>query len=101
MNPQRRYYASRTKDLFSVVIPFFEAFPLRAKKHNDFLIWKEGVALLMEVWKRKRVVLGWQQGMMPKWTEDDIRRFDQMRIALENIREYVPDHVATFLTAPL
>jgi len=47
------YNVARIKDLHDVIVPFFEKYPLRAKKARDFAIWKEAVDLLWE--KQQRV----------------------------------------------
>lgn len=44
-NPQVRYIVTRTADLYHVIIPLFEAYPLRSKKVKDFDIWKQIVSI--------------------------------------------------------
>lgn len=43
--PSARFRVSNCDDLFHIIVPFFERFPLRAKKRGDFEIWKEGVKI--------------------------------------------------------
>lgn len=45
-NPQVAYYISDTPSQIGKVIPHFLNYPLRAKKQNDFYLWKEGVTLI-------------------------------------------------------
>jgi len=38
--PQTLYVVRRTADLYHVIVPLFEKYPLRAKKRKDFEVWK-------------------------------------------------------------
>ncbi|MDD3915305.1 MAG: LAGLIDADG family homing endonuclease [Bacteroidales bacterium] len=40
------YRVGRKKDLVNIIIPFFERYPLRAKKQQDFYIWKIVVGMI-------------------------------------------------------
>lgn len=79
----------RTKELTRIVIPHFERFPLLAKKHRDFSIWKEGVNLLTEVRSRKRTAnpppLG---GGHRRWTDEELRSFQSLCRQLKAQRKY-------------
>ena len=48
--PQRfkelQYRVYGFKDLLNKIIPFFNKFPLRAKKKQDFVLWKEAAGIL-------------------------------------------------------
>lgn len=44
-NPTVRYAVKRTGDAYHVLLPFFERYPLRAKKLEDFHIWKQIVVI--------------------------------------------------------
>lgn len=45
---QARYNVQNIKDIISKVIPFFEKHTLRAKKKNDFLLWKKAAFLIAQ-----------------------------------------------------
>ena len=40
------YSVYRRSDLESVIIPFFERYPLMSRKHEDFVKWSEVVRLM-------------------------------------------------------
>ena len=44
-NPQIRYSVWRIADLYHVIVPLFERYPLYSKKAKDFAIWKTLVAI--------------------------------------------------------
>lgn len=77
--PMARYYVSRPEDLINTMIPFFERYPLRAKKARDYAIWKEGVRLVFDVSQRNGQV---------KWRPEDIERFDLLIANLQDCRKY-------------
>lgn len=41
-----RYNVQNIKDIVEKVIPFFEKYPLRAKKRQDFELWKEATQIV-------------------------------------------------------
>lgn len=41
-----RYSVQDTRDLITKIIPFFEKFPLRAKKKNDYILWVEAIKII-------------------------------------------------------
>lgn len=43
--PLVAYYVTRNADLYHVIIPLFEKYPLRTKKARDFSIWRELVGI--------------------------------------------------------
>ena len=43
---EARYTVNALENLQNMVVPFFEKFPLRAKKRHDFELWKEALSLL-------------------------------------------------------
>lgn len=53
--PLCRYEIQRSADLQEIIVPHFEAYPLRAKKRRDFMIWKRAVSLLYQVSERPRI----------------------------------------------
>ena len=45
---QCRFSISKWDILWNVVIPFFEKYPLQAKKQKDYLLWVEALGILMK-----------------------------------------------------
>jgi len=82
------YHAVRIADLVSVVIPHFQTFPLRAKKRNDFLIWKEAVSFVDQVIRIPLVHLGGKDGSLRRWTPERMDYFRALMNALKVGREY-------------
>ncbi len=74
-----RFVVSRPCDLAAVVVPHFDAFPLRAKKARDFAIWREAVLLLHEVNLSPTTPTG-RVGGGTKWTQERLTRFDAIRL---------------------
>jgi hypothetical protein len=42
-----RFSVSKWDDLSNKILPFFEKYPLRAKKQKDYLLWMEALAILI------------------------------------------------------
>ena len=53
-----RYCVRSISELRDVIVPFFEKFPLRTYKHNDFLVFKKVIVLMSE--KKHLVDGGWK-----------------------------------------
>lgn len=89
--PQAKYVIYHSADLKQVVIPLFEKYSLRAKKARDFVIWKQAVELLVEIksrkWKSVRSNFKYG-GSLPKWTQEDVKRFTSWWKELRQVREY-------------
>ena len=77
---------TRTLDLIAVIIPHFEAFPLRAKKVRDFRVWKDGIYLMHQCSRAPRVRVGPTNGQI--WTPDRLRHFRSLADALKAGRQY-------------
>jgi hypothetical protein len=43
MRDQGKYTCRRLEDLWQVIVPHFERYPLLSKKANDFLLWKKAL----------------------------------------------------------
>lgn len=86
-NAQTALDIRRIGDLSRVVIPHFEAFPLRAKKRADFDVWKQAVALCATVHRRPRHGPG-NGGTYPKWTPAEGERFASLVQALRDVRRF-------------
>lgn len=54
-----RYCVRSISDLQNVIIPFFDKFPLRTYKHNDFLVFKKVIALMAK--KKHLEEKGWNR----------------------------------------
>ena len=78
----------RTDDLVNVIVPHFNAFPLRAKKRRDFVIWREAVVLLHRILKRKRKRRPIGYGQLPKWTLEERAEFRSIWESLKAIRNF-------------
>jgi hypothetical protein len=77
---QARFRVYRLSELIQVVIPHFEKYPLRAKKLHDFMIWKEGVAMLYGISRKP-------SGKY-KWTKSELDRFKQIHMTLREQRKF-------------
>jgi hypothetical protein len=92
-NPAVTYSITRVADLFRVVVPHFQQFPLQAKKQRDFVIWEKGVSLLYRIWSRRRPSFGRRKGgdylgFGRKWTTEEAAEFMALRAALKAQRVY-------------
>jgi hypothetical protein len=102
--PSNYFVIDSLQDLFTKVIPHFDAYPLRSKKARDYVIWREAVLLKHEVGLRPRGWLWMGQcserrmgspehpvslsGRSRRWTEADEQRFIALKHALEEGRKY-------------
>ncbi len=88
-------YSIRTAiDLYSVIVPHFDQFPLRAKKRRDYLIWREGVLMLKDIRSRKTRGTPGRRGIEPRWTDAEIAHFDSLVAALKSQRTYKANPIA-------
>jgi hypothetical protein len=87
-NPSASYAVQAVSDLMKVVIPHFDRFPLRSKKMNDFIIWKQGVELMAEIQSRPLVGRLVQGGLMPRWTDEERDKFHSLSESLSHQRIY-------------
>ncbi len=86
--PQFQYYIQSSKDLWTIIVPFFVRHPLRAKKARDFTIWRQGVELAYNVKNRP-----WDRGHKcggcnSKWTTAERELFATLGNALQQQRSY-------------
>jgi LAGLIDADG endonuclease len=75
-------------DLRRVVIPHFHAYPLRAKKRRDFLVWEQGVDWIARM--RKAFTSGYGR---KRFTDERISEFLDIRDALRSQRKFESDIV--------
>jgi hypothetical protein len=85
---QWKFSVERTPDLVRAVLPHFDRYPLQAKKARDYLIWREGVLQLYEVWQRRPKRNGTPHGFLPKWLDEEVARFTLLRDTLNEQRKY-------------
>jgi hypothetical protein len=86
-NPQFRLVVSRAEDLMATIVPFFERYPIRAKKRRDFPIWARGVELVYRVACRPMSSLG-HRGFRTRWTDREIAEFLAIAGHLNGQRRY-------------
>lgn len=92
-NPHATFSVLKVGDLFGVVIPHFERYPLMAKKRNDFMIWRQGVELMAAVQSRPLSYRPGRSrnrhgGTYPKWTAAERERFISLSELLRETRRY-------------
>lgn len=76
--PQARYEVSNVPGLIKLV-SIMDSYPLRAKKRNDYDIWREAVLLKLKVYQRTT---------NPKWFKTDVAEFVELHNALTAVRDY-------------
>ncbi|QLE58887.1 LAGLIDADG family homing endonuclease [Nostoc sp. TCL26-01] len=77
--PVTYYQVTKNKDLAEIIIPLFEAYPLRSKKSEQYLIWKE------EVLRKYKYFL---DGKSRKATQEEIELTQKSIFILNQLREY-------------
>ncbi len=86
------FHVNRAADLAQIIVPFFDAHPLLAKKSRDFAIWRDGVLLLHKITTRRRCGSRAYAGTLAKWTQEETSRFASLVAALKAQRIYqTPD----------
>jgi hypothetical protein len=85
-----RFYISSAVDLMEIIVPHFDRYPLRAKKRNDFAVWRRGVELLYRVSRRPKIGKAGPGafGTEPKWTDAERAEFIMLIHDLEHIRAF-------------
>ena len=81
-NPGVQFYVHAWRDFFHVLLPLFDQHPLRAKKKNDYVIWREMVKLGYGINQG-----GCGAGSRP-WTAAEVQRFTYLRDMLRTGRQY-------------
>jgi hypothetical protein len=84
--PSSKLVISNIGALESTVISHFERYPLRAKKRNDFEIWKEGIHFLYRLTLRKRPSDG--RRFFPKYSVAELAWFRSLSTRLREQRRY-------------
>jgi hypothetical protein len=88
------YRISRANDLFAIVIPHFERYPLRAKKRKDFFIWAKGVRLLHAIQSNPRK--GQPRGLKFRWPQESIAEFNLLAAALKDGRKFSSQGISNY-----
>jgi len=88
---QAHYLVTAWKDLAMVLVPHFDAFPMRAKKRFDFLLWREMVLLGHVVSQRKRRRRPAGNGTEPLWTPAERERYQFTKELLRQQRRFQAD----------
>lgn len=84
---QVRYDVRDFTSLATIVVPFFHAYPLRAKKRRDFEVWSEAVELAYLVHNRVLTPTSKKRGRS-RWAEPDMLRLREIEQALSQTRAY-------------
>lgn len=84
---QTTYQVTKIRELAEVVIPFFRAFPLRARKATDFEIWSEAIELLWKIQQRPKRPTKRPKGRS-SWTDEDRHRIMALSRALKECRKW-------------
>lgn len=86
-NPQSRFVVSIISELWTIVVPHFDRFPLLAKKKADFDLWRKGVEIIHRVTSIPMKSCG-IYGRLPRWTNQNKQEFYDIQDALEQQRVY-------------
>lgn len=82
-----RYSVQTTEDLHTKIVPFFEKYPLHAKKLHDFNLWKEAVKIFKN---NQRVTVNRKPGAKGfykvKWDKDDLKRLEEIHEAMKQYK---------------
>lgn len=81
-----RYAVNDIGELLDKIVPFFEKYPLHAKKRLDFQLWKEALAILARNQQRNMQRSLKQTGFSKiQWSPKD---FSRLREIHEEMRQY-------------
>jgi hypothetical protein len=78
-NWQTCYRVNRLSAMLHILIPHFEKYPLRSKKQQDFMIWKEAVYMHYHISLKKT---------RTKWTKTEFKHFQSLRDMLRAQRKF-------------
>lgn len=82
-----RYNVANNEDLINNIIPFFEKYPLRAKKKFDFDLWKEAVILIYKNQRKKINTIKGSNGFQKTiWDENDLKRLKEIKIEMKKYK---------------
>ena len=91
-SPVAIYRLTHITILKNTLVPLLERCPLRAKKQNDFEVWKKAVAYIYDITQRPRPRLpnSWG-GTLPRWTDEDRAYLGFLKQRLQEVRTYDPE----------
>ncbi len=87
-NPQVRYTVSALQDNLRCILPHFDRYPLRGKKGDDYLVFREAVLFMEAVGGRGRTGVGLKTS---RWKDADIDHMLGLRKRLVDGRAYGPN----------
>ncbi len=85
---QTAFRVHKISDVVRVIIPHFDAFPLRSKKRRDYATWREAAMLYNSVQVRARA--GRRVRGERRWLEHEAAEFLRLRAELQESRRYGP-----------
>lgn len=87
--PSAEFRVLKVADLVTKVIPHFDLYPLRAKKAEDYQVWKQGVLHVQSV-RTTRITHrpGHRTGNLPRWTPERLAPYVVLRDALRQTRRF-------------
>ncbi len=79
-----RYAVNKIDDLRDKILPFFEKYPLQAKKRSEFELWREAVDIFYKN-KKKVVSTGKIDNSSQKnrWNPKDLKRIEEIKKLME------------------
>lgn len=82
-----RYSVHVIDQLQDIIIPFFDKYPLKAKKRLDFNLWREAIAILIKNQQREVIRGAHQKGFAKvQWKEKDIEGIMKIHEAMKPIK---------------
>ena len=85
-NPAAGYYINDIESLNNIVVPLFERYPLRAKKSQEFEIWKAAIKLIFSITRTSMVNTRW--GWIARYTEAERTQLLEYVKLLKSLRRY-------------
>lgn len=74
-----RYSVNDINDLSNKIVPFFEKYPLHAKKQFDFQLWKDAVEIFKRNQRTKLNRIKGKQGFQKtNWNAEDLKRLKKI-----------------------
>lgn len=68
--------------LARTVVPHFDRFPLRSKKSEDYVLWREAVLRICAIQERPR------NGNKPRWNDEDTRELSSLKDRIVEARVF-------------
>jgi len=91
--PVAIYLVTVYSDLYNIIVPLFEKYPLRAKKAQDFEIWKDAVAIAYQAKLSSRSMKLRQRALSDsQWSS-----FVEIAERLRKTREFDESHLESYL----